>query len=129
MGKSTEPLKTRQYVTAETLTQVYHYCIHDAMLKSLIINTIGVFRVGVFTTLKTVKLLSLSSLQVTPRVSIEGSNRATRLPQRGLNALVLFFHRDSVSASDAPHCLSAHVMQFLKGHVGKSGLFAPVDES
>ena len=34
------------------------------MLKSLIINTIGVFRVGVFITLKTVKRLSLSNLHV-----------------------------------------------------------------
>ena len=46
------------------LKKVYHYCIHDAMLKSLIINTIGVFRVGVFITLKTVKRLSLSNLHV-----------------------------------------------------------------
>ena len=43
------------------------------MLKSLIINTIGVFRVGVFTTLKTVKLLSLCNLQVTLRPSIKGA--------------------------------------------------------
>ena len=65
--------------------------MHDATRKSLIINTIGVFRVGVFTTLKTVKQLSLSNLQVTLRPPIEGSNRATRLPQRGLTALVFFF--------------------------------------
>ena len=76
--------------------------MYDATRKSLTINALVVFRVGVFTTLKTVKQLSLSNLQVTPCVSIEGSNRATMLPQRGLNALVLFFHRDSVPAPDAP---------------------------
>ena len=76
--------------------------MYDATRKSLTINALVVFGVGVFTTLKTVKQLALSNLQVTPRVSIEGSNRATMLPQRGLNALVLFFHRDSVPAPYAP---------------------------
>ena len=77
------------------------------------------------------------------------------LPQRGLTALVLFFHWGSVLAPDAPsglyvlhvfaaatgwqnrlfclrrwiyvckYGLSAHVMQFLKGHGGKSVHFAP----
>ena len=75
--------------------------MYDATRKSLTINALVVFRVGVFTTLKTVKQLSLSNLQVTPCVSIEGSDRATRLPQRGLTALVLFFHWDSVPAPDA----------------------------
>jgi len=46
--------------------------MYDATRKSLIINIIGVFRVGVFTTLKTVKQLSLSNLQVALRPSIEG---------------------------------------------------------
>ena len=46
--------------------------MHDATCKSLIINPLGVFRVGVFTTLKTVKRLSLSKLQVALRPSIEG---------------------------------------------------------
>ena len=46
------------------------------------------------------------------------------LPQRGLTALVLFFHCDSVSAFDAPHCLFAHVMQFLKGD-GANQAFLP----
>ena len=50
---------------------------------------------------------------------------ATRLPQRGLTALVLFFHRDSVSAFDAPHCLFAHVMQFLKGDGADCGFLPP----
>ena len=56
-------------------------------------TALGVFRVGIFVTLKTVKQLSLSNLQVALRPSIEGSDRATMLPQRGLTALVLFFHR------------------------------------
>ena len=34
-----------------------------------------------------------------------GSDRATRLRQRGLTALVLFFHWDSVPAPDAPRGL------------------------
>ena len=29
MGKSTEPIKTRQYVTAETLTQIVHHWISE----------------------------------------------------------------------------------------------------
>ena len=54
------------------LKKVYHCRIHDATHKSLIINALGVFRVGVFTTLKTVKRLSLSDLQVVLRPSIKG---------------------------------------------------------
>ena len=46
--------------------------MYDAMHKSLIINALGVFRVGVFTTLKTVKYLSFSNLQVALRPSIKG---------------------------------------------------------
>lgn len=37
---------------------------HDATRKSLIMTALGVFRVGIFVTLKTVKQLSLSDLQV-----------------------------------------------------------------
>ena len=77
------------------------------------------------------------------------------MPQRGLTALVLFFHWDSVPAPDAPRnlcvlhvflsprrqkrlfCLrhwihvcksglSAHVMLFLNCHGGRSWVFAPV---
>ena len=38
---------------------------HDATRKSLIMTALGVFRVGIFVTLKMVKQLSLSDLQVT----------------------------------------------------------------
>ena len=38
---------------------------HDAACKSLIMTALGVFRVGIFATLKTIKQLSLSNLQVT----------------------------------------------------------------
>ena len=86
------------------------------MRKSLTINAIDVFRVGVFTTLKTVKYLSLSNLQVAFRPSIKGSDMATMLPQRGLTALVLFFHWDSVPAPDAPHGLCVlHVFAAATG--------------
>ena len=54
------------------LKKVYHCRIHDATRKSLTINVLGVFRVGVFTTLKTVKQLSLSNLQVALQPSIKG---------------------------------------------------------
>lgn len=37
---------------------------HDATRKSLIMTALGVFRVGIFVTLKMVKQLSLSDLQV-----------------------------------------------------------------
>ena len=87
------------------LRKVYHCRIYDATRKSLIINTLCVFRVVKTPTLKTVKQLSINNLQVALRVSIEGSDRATRLPQRGLTALVLFFHWDSVPAPDASHGL------------------------
>ena len=39
---------------------------YDATRKSLIITALGVFRVGIFTTLKMIKQLSLSNLQVAP---------------------------------------------------------------
>lgn len=38
---------------------------HDATRKSLIMTALGVFRVGIFVTLKKVKQLSLSDLQIT----------------------------------------------------------------
>ncbi len=38
---------------------------HDATRKSLIMTALGVFRVGIFVTLKVVKQLALSDLQVT----------------------------------------------------------------
>lgn len=38
---------------------------HDATHKSLIMTALGVFSVGIFVTLKMVKQLSLSDLQVT----------------------------------------------------------------
>ena len=106
------------------------------------------------------KYLIYNYLQVAlHRPSIKGSDRATRLPQRGLTALGLVFHWDSVLApppttlrgtfassmyllpqrggQNRLFCLrrwihvcrsdlSAHVMQFLKGHGGRSWVFAPV---
>ena len=62
---------------------------HDATRKSLIITALAIFRVGIFTTLKMAKQLSLSDLQVTLH---EVQRAATRLPQRGLTALGLVFH-------------------------------------
>ena len=41
---------------------------HDAACKSLIMITLGVFRVGIFATLKIAKQLSLNDLQVTLHV-------------------------------------------------------------
>ena len=41
---------------------------HDATRKSLIITALSIFRVGIFTTLKMAKQLSLSDLQVTLRI-------------------------------------------------------------
>lgn len=38
---------------------------HDATRKSLIMTALGVFSVGIFVTLKMIKQLSLSDLQVT----------------------------------------------------------------
>ena len=77
--------------------------MYDATHKSLTINALGVFRVAETITLILLKRLIYNYLHVTLRPPIEGSNRATRLPQRGLTALVLFFHWDSVLAPDAPH--------------------------
>ena len=45
MGKSTEPLKTRQYVTAETLTRREQDDAFGAPCKVLSINNIAIFRV------------------------------------------------------------------------------------
>ena len=55
-------------------------------------TTLGVFRVDIFATLKMAKQLSLSNLQVALHVQ----RAATRLPQKGLTALGLVFHWDSV---------------------------------
>ena len=88
------------------LKKVYHCRIHDATRKSLIINVIGAFRVAETITLILLKRLIYNYLQVAlHRPSIEGSDRATRLPQRGLTAQVLFFHWDSVPNPDAPRDL------------------------
>ena len=64
MGKSTEPLKTRQYVTAETLTNFFQDDTRGAARKLLIITALTVFRVVKIPTLKMPKLLLLSGLQV-----------------------------------------------------------------
>ena len=80
--------------------------MYDAMRKSLNINTIGVFRVAETITLILLKRLIYNYLQVAiHRPPIEGSNRATRLPQRGLTAPGLVFHWDSVPVPDAPRDL------------------------
>ena len=77
--------------------------MYDATRKSLTINALGVFRVAETITLILLKHLIYNYLQVAlHRPSIEGSNRATRLPQRGLTALGLVFHWDSVPDPDAP---------------------------
>lgn len=47
------------------LKKGYQCWIHDATRQSLIMTALDVFRVGIFVTLKTVKQLSLSDLQVT----------------------------------------------------------------
>ena len=62
MGKSTEPLKTRQYVTAETLTVYPILAQLRAMRKLLIVTTLGVFRVAKIPTLKMPKELIYSLL-------------------------------------------------------------------
>ncbi len=58
-----------------------------AARKPLIITALGVFRVGIFATLKTVKQLSLSNLQVTLHVSA----RQQGCPREDLPPSVLFF--------------------------------------
>ena len=73
--------------------------MYDATHKSLSINALGVFRVAETITLILLKRLTYNYLQVAlHRPSIKGSDMATMLPQRGLTALVLFFHWDSVPA-------------------------------
>ena len=63
MGKSTEPLKTRQDVTAETLTFFSGRYIGGTARKLLIITALGVFGVAKTPTLKMPKCLLLSGLQ------------------------------------------------------------------
>ena len=55
------------------LKNVYHCRIHDATRKLLTINVLGVFRVVKTPTLKTVKYLSLSNLQVALRPLDKGA--------------------------------------------------------
>ncbi len=69
MGKSTEPLKTRQYVTAETLTKVSVSAFCSATCKLLCISCLTEIRVVVFTTLKMPKALIASRISVAHPVS------------------------------------------------------------
>ena len=55
MSKSTEPLKTRQYVTAETLTYTEQPDTGRATRIPLYISALGIFRVAKYTTLKSAK--------------------------------------------------------------------------
>lgn len=52
---------------------------HDATRKSLIMTALGVFRVGIFVTLKKVKQLSLSDLQITLQLFLILSARESRV--------------------------------------------------
>ena len=52
-----------------TLTMQFTNVALGATRKSLIITTLGIFRVGIFATLKMPKQLSLSNLQVALHVS------------------------------------------------------------
>ena len=67
MGKSTEPLKTRQYVTAETLTivlkKVYRHWPAGATCKLLFIKHLTEIRVVVFATLKMLNILTHNQLR------------------------------------------------------------------
>ena len=67
MDKSTEPLKTRQYVTAETLTYTEQPDTGRATRILLYISALGIFRVAKYTTLKSTKWLLFSDLQVTQK--------------------------------------------------------------
>ena len=60
-----------------------------ATRKSLIIIALSIFRVGIFATLKTVKQLSLSNLQVTlhePSEGLAGLARHHQMPGRSWRA-------------------------------------------
>ncbi len=67
MGKSTEPLKTRQYVTAETLNIVLkkdnQHWPAGATCKSLFIKHLTKIRVVIFATLKTLNMLMHNQLR------------------------------------------------------------------
>ena len=67
MGKSTEPLKTRQYATAETLTRRLQSRAGRATRILLYISALGIFRVAKYITLKSAKWLLFSDLQVTQK--------------------------------------------------------------
>ena len=69
MGKSTEPLKTRQYVTAETLTVLLSDDTEGAARKTLALNKIAIFRVVVLVTLKMAILLISNYLSDAHHVS------------------------------------------------------------
>ncbi len=68
MGKSTDPLKTRQYVTAETLTYTEQPDTGRATRILLYISALSIFRVAKYTTLKSTKWLLFSDLLVTQNV-------------------------------------------------------------
>ena len=69
MGKSTEPLKTRQYVTAETLTKRRAWLkrsARGATRNNLIFNDVCIFRVGDPVTLKMLNPFIVSLLRGAP---------------------------------------------------------------
>ena len=73
MGKSTEPLKTRQDITADTLTivlkKVYQYWPEGATCKLLFIKHLTEIRVVVFATLKMLNALIHSQLRGAHHIS------------------------------------------------------------
>ena len=93
------------------------------MRKILIINSLGVFRVGVFTTLKTVEQLSLSNLQVALRPSIKGQRYGNKVaPERTYRPGLVFF----IGTLSQPLTLSAFLFNppdpLSKGAIRAYGL-------
>ena len=96
------------------------------MRKLLTINAIGVFRVTETITLILLKRLIYNYLQVVlHRPSIEGSNRATRLPREDLPPWSCFF----IGTLSQPLTLRAFLFNppdpFPRGRSGPAGFPSP----
>ena len=96
---------------------------HDATRKSLIITALSIFRVGIFTTLKMVKHLSISHLQVAQNVSA----RQQGCPREDLPPSVLFFIGTLSQTLTLRAPLSIPPTPFSRGRSRPSGSPSPQD--
>ena len=111
----------RCFFACIVLKKGYQCWTLGATHKSLIINTLSIFRVGIFATLKMVKQLSLSNLQVALHVSA----RQQGCPREDLPPSVLFFIGTLSQTMTLRAPLSIPPTPFSRGRSRPSGSPSP----